>query len=189
MAEDERDEDQQRAPVGNSGGNSGGSLDGNIRGNIAGTIGDWTRRLRREPSVVQTQQGMPTAVHPLDAEAADSAVGFAAEHVRRYIASAGQDDGWDGPKPILILYTRGRKSGQLRRNPLLFFEHAAERYIVGSKGGDAQHPAWFLNLLADAHVHVRVMAEFYEATAMPVDAEARAWLWPLVARRYPMFAR
>ncbi len=157
-------------------------------GRTDGNIGDWTRRLRREPSVVHAQSGAQADVHPLDAIATDSVVGFAAEHVRRYIASAGQDDGWDGPKPILILYTKGRKSGQLRRNPLLFFEHLDARYIVGSKGGDAQHPGWFLNLQADAHVHVRVMAEFYEATAVPVDAEVRAWLWLLVVQRYAMFA-
>ena len=164
------------------------NADGNAGSSARGHIGDWTRRLRREPSIAETPPAMATQVHPLDAAAIDSAGGFAAEHVRRYIASAGEDDGWDGPKPILILYTKGRKSGELRRNPLLFFEHGGARFIIGSKGGDAHHPAWFLNLLADANVHVRVLAELYAASAIPVDAQVRAQLWPLIAQRYPMFA-
>jgi deazaflavin-dependent oxidoreductase (nitroreductase family) len=142
---------------------------------------DWTRRLRKEP------QSVVEYVDAIDANALDGEVGFAAEHVRRYIASGGRDDGWEGPRPILILYTMGRKSGRFRRNPLLFFEQGGARYVIGSKGGDARHPAWFLNLLDTPRVHVRVMADVYEADAQIVSAADRAALWPQLVLRYPMF--
>lgn len=80
-------------------------------------VGDWTRRLRREP---------PTAVEyvdEIDRNALATEVGFAAEHVRRYVASNGRDDGREGPRLILILYTKGRRSGGIRRNPLLFAQY------------------------------------------------------------------
>src|SRR5262245_4989067 len=132
-------------------------------------LGAWIARLReRDPDAT-----VRSALDEIDREALDNAVGFAAEHARRYIATDGEDDGWDGPKPILILYTTGRRSGQVRRNPLLFFPHDGGRYLIGSKGGDDRHPEWYLNLVAHPRVHVRVMAEVYEADARTLDAEAR----------------
>lgn len=149
-----------------------------------GSFKDWTRRLRVEdPSV--PAGGEP---HPLDVEATDSNVGFAAEHTRRYIATNGENDGWDGPRPVLILYTSGRRSGLLRRNPVLYFDFEDERYLVASKGGADANPDWYLNLLANPRVHVRVMADLYEAVASKVAARRRAEVWPRVTEKYPMFA-
>ena len=128
------------------------------------------------------------ALDAIDADALDSAVGFAAEHCRRYIATSGEDDGWDGPRPILLLYTTGRSSGQTRRNPLLFFDHHDRRYLVASNGGANADPMWFRNLTADPRVHVRVMADVYEATAVVIDAATRAAMWPALVEQYPMFA-
>ncbi len=148
-----------------------------------GNVGDWTRRLRKEPSTVVEY------VDAIDRDALDTAEGFSAEHVRRYIASSGQDDGWDGPRPILILYTKGRRSGGVRRNPLLYFDHDGQRYVIGSKGGSETPPAWLLNLLADPDVHVRVMADVYAARAQIVDGAQRSALWGELVAQYPMFAQ
>lgn len=144
-------------------------------------IGDWTRRLRKEP---------PTAVEyvtAIDAEALDTELGWAAEHARRYIATNGEDDGWQGPRPILLLYANGRRSGRVRRNPLLFWEHLGERYVVASKGGDDTPPSWYLNIVDHPRVHVRVMAEVYAATAVVLDDDERATLWPLLTAHHTMF--
>jgi deazaflavin-dependent oxidoreductase (nitroreductase family) len=146
-------------------------------------LGAWITRLRSEdPSL--TLKGSLDAI---DREALDNAVGFAAEHARRYVATDGADDGWDGPRPILVLYTTGRRSGAIRRNPLLTFEHYGERYLVGSKGGDNRHPEWYLNLVANPRVQVRILAEVYEADASTLDLDERAALWPALVAAYPMF--
>jgi deazaflavin-dependent oxidoreductase (nitroreductase family) len=147
-----------------------------------GGLGVWSRRLRKEPSA------SVAFVDAIDREALDSEVGFAAEHVRRYIASQGADDGWDGPRPIVVLYTLGKQSQKWRRHPLLCFEHEGQRFVVGSKGGEPKHPGWFVNLCAHPRVHVRMMAELYEADALIVSDAERAQLWPLLTARYPMFA-
>ena len=146
-------------------------------------LGNWMAQLRGQDS----SANLKDRLDDIDRQALDSKLSFAAEHTRRYIATDGADDGWDGPRPILILYTTGRRSGQLRRNPLLYFDHAGTRYLVGSLGGAPKHPEWYLNLRAQPLVHVRVMADVYEATARTVDAEERAVLWPELVARYPVF--
>jgi deazaflavin-dependent oxidoreductase (nitroreductase family) len=158
------------------------SDDGGPAAMPSSNLGAWTRRLRREPSTVLA------AVDAIDAEALDSAVGFAAEHVRRYIASGGRDDGWEGPRPILVLYTRGRKSGRYRRHPLLFLAHEGRRYVMGSKGGEPTHPSWYVNLVANPGVYVRVNEELYAATARTLDDATHDALWPVLTAQYPMFA-
>jgi len=117
----------------------------------------------------------------------EGSLGFSSAHARRYVASDGEDDGWDGPRPICLLYTKGRRSGSIRRNPLLCFEHDDRRYVIGSLGGAPKHPNWYLNLLDEPRVHVRFGAELYEADARTVSDEERAVLWPELVARYPMF--
>ena len=143
----------------------------------------WIAKLRQP--VVATA---PVTLDAIERNAIDSAVPFAAEHARRYIATGGKDDGWDGPRPILLLYTTGRRSGDVRRNPLLYLEHENQRYIVGSKGGAAAHPLWFLNLRDEPRVHVRVNDDFYPALAELLTSEERARIWPVLTARYTMFA-
>jgi deazaflavin-dependent oxidoreductase (nitroreductase family) len=128
---------------------------------------------------------VPRGLRRPRAAALDNAHGFAAEHTRRYITTDGADDGWDGPRPILILYTTGRRSGQLRRNPLLYVERAGIRHVIGSHGGADQHPQWYLNLVADPRVHVRVGGDVYAATARTLTSTERAELWPGLQAEYP----
>lgn len=146
-------------------------------------LGAWIQRLR-DPD---PELDLKAAVDLLDRDALDNAHGFAAEHCRRYIATDGRDDGWDGPRPILILYTTGRTSGATRRNPLLYFEHEGRRYLIASYGGAPKNPAWFDNLSADPDIHVRVMDEVYAATARVLPDDERAELWPVLVAAYPMF--
>lgn len=146
-------------------------------------LGTWIARLRDpDPSV-----SLKDRLDDIDREALDNTVGFAAEHTRRYIATDGADDGWDGPRPILILYTRGRTSGRLRRNPLLYAERNRTAHVIGSYGGADQHPHWYLNLTADPHVYVRVGADVYAATARTLNDTEHAEMWPSLVADYPMF--
>lgn len=146
-------------------------------------LGEWIRALR-------TPRGdeLPTDLDPIERDAVDSAVGFSAEHSRRYLATDGSDDGWAGPRPILLLYTRGRHSGAWRRNPLLYVEIDGVAHIVGSKGGAPGQPSWFLNLVAAPDVHVRIGSTFGPARAEVLDSHERDAVWLEIVGRYPMFA-
>ena len=146
-------------------------------------LGAWIARLREADATL----GLKDALEAIDRDTLDNAVGFAAEHTRRYVASDGQDDGWDGPRPILILYTTGRSSGRTRRNPLLFFEHDGHRYVIGSKAGTTGTLRG-TSTSSPTRVHVRVAASVYAAQARTLDDAEREAIWPRLVERYPMFA-
>ncbi len=56
-----------------------------------------------------------------------------------------------------------------------------------SPGGAAAHPAWFLNLLAQPRVQVKVANEEFEAEAVIVEGEEREKLWERMAEHYPAY--
>ena len=75
--------------------------------------------------------------------------------------------------PILLLETTGRRSGQPRLSPLLFARDADEGVIVvGSNFGQAHHPAWSGNLLADPRAAVVVGGRRIPVTARLLEGEA-----------------
>lgn len=72
-------------------------------------------------------------------------------------------------KDVLILTTRGAKSGETRINPLAFHRDGDRIVIIASKGGAPVHPAWYHNLLAHPEVTVEVLGEKFEARAATVE--------------------
>jgi deazaflavin-dependent oxidoreductase (nitroreductase family) len=99
--------------------------------------------------------------------------------------------GWSaGPMAVIELTTTGRKSGQPRTVLLTSPVQEGESIlIVASRGGDDQHPAWFLNLQADPVVQVRLKGGPKRAmTARIVTGEDRERLWPLVTAAYRGYA-
>ena len=96
----------------------------------------------------------------------------------------------DGPfagRELLILTTRGAKSGDVRENPLAF-SRAGEAYVVvGSKGGAPTHPAWYHNLLANPEVVVEVHGQSFPARARVARGEERDRLFKAHADRMPGF--
>jgi len=125
----------------------------------------------------------------IEDRAVDPSRPFAAEHVRQYLESNGASVDHPAAGHLILLYTTGRTSGEIRRTPLRFFEVADDLIVSGSYGGSPDHPDWYLNLLADPQVWVRRDADLYEATAMPVDGEERDRLWDtVVVTQAPQFA-
>lgn len=123
--------------------------------------------------------------HDGDEEPLDSALGWVAEHTRAYVETDG-DEGhdWNGV-PCLVLTTRGRRSGRLRRNALIYGHERDHYVLVASKGGADRHPLWYLNLVAEPDVTIRVGAAVLEATARTASADEKRDLWPLMTRIWP----
>jgi len=101
--------------------------------------------------------------------------------------------GWFMPgykMPVLELTTTGRKSGQPRTTMLTTpYQEGSAMAIVPSAGGNDHHPAWYLNILADAEVTVRLGGEPPKRMrAETVGPEERARLWPIIARDHPNYA-
>ncbi len=120
-------------------------------------------------------------------EVIDSPSDWVRGHIRDYVESGGEKGYlWRG-YPTLLLTTRGRKSGKLRRTGLIFGRDGQNYVVVASKGGAPQHPLWYLNLLDHPEVEIQVGAEKIAGRARPVTPEEKPRLWSLMTGIYPPY--
>ena len=111
---------------------------------------------------------------------------FGDEHVRRYEETDGEEGhDWQKGAPVLILTTKGRKTGQDRKFALIYQEHEGDYVVVASKGGADAHPGWYLNLQDNPEVKVQVKADKFTARARTADEQEKAVLWPKMAAVWP----
>lgn len=90
--------------------------------------------------------------------------------------------------PLLLLTTKGRKTGAARTSPMMYLADGERLLVFASKGGAPTNPDWYRNLVADPEVTVEVGAETYRAHAHPVEGAERDRLYAEQASRYPGFA-
>lgn len=126
---------------------------------------------------------------PSEDEISDSPIKWVNQHVTRYRQSRGKNGHkWQGLNTLLIT-TRGRKTGKLRRTALIYGRDGERFVVVGSNGGKDQHPAWYHNILAQPEIHVQVEAEEFTAHARPAAPEERPRLWAMMAAIFPQYER
>lgn len=91
-------------------------------------------------------------------------------------------------RPLLLLNTTGRRSGQRRTTPMMFILEGDDLLVIASNAGAPKDPDWFRNLVADPHVVVEVGGETYEATAVVPEGDERDRVFAGVVERYAFFA-
>ena len=91
---------------------------------------------------------------------------------------------------VLVLITRGRRSGRPRVSPLMYFrfEESGDLIVVASNYGQDHHPAWYLNIAADPTVHVEAGGERFPAQARITQGEERSALFDKVVAANSRFA-
>ncbi len=92
-----------------------------------------------------------------------------------------------GGRELLILTTRGARSGEPRENPLAFSTAGEAYVVVGSKGGAPTHPAWYHNLVANPEVMVEAQGRAFPARARVTHGEEHGRLFKAHADRMPGF--
>ena len=108
-------------------------------------------------------------------------------HIRAYAESKGEKGHiWRG-QPTLLLTTRGRKSGKLRRTALIYGQDGSNYLIVASNGGSHGHPLWYLNLTENPEVEIQVGADKFAARARTASEEEKPRLWKLMAEIFPRY--
>jgi deazaflavin-dependent oxidoreductase (nitroreductase family) len=108
------------------------------------------------------------------------------EHVKVYLETDGEvGHEWKKDTSVLILTTKGRKSGEERLNALIYGMAGENPMIVASKGGNPQHPAWYLNLREDPNVQVQIRGDKFDAVARDATPEERPELWKQMAQEWP----
>jgi deazaflavin-dependent oxidoreductase (nitroreductase family) len=122
-----------------------------------------------------------------DAHVYDSPEGWVADHIQRYVETNGEEGHhWNGV-PTLLLTTKGRKSGKLRRTALIYGRSGSSYVVVASKGGDENHPSWYLNLSENPEVAVQVGADDFVAMARTADESEKPELWRLMCQIWPSY--
>ena len=116
---------------------------------------------------------------------------WVADQVTEYEASGGERANtlMDTGIPIIIFSTIGRKSGKVRKVPLMRVEHDGQYALVASKGGDPNHPAWFHNLVANPTIIMQDGPEPYETTVRQIEGDEYSTWWDRAVDVYSPYAQ
>jgi deazaflavin-dependent oxidoreductase (nitroreductase family) len=91
-------------------------------------------------------------------------------------------------RPVLFLTTTGRRSGRRHATPLLYVRDGDDYVVAASNGGNRNHPAWWLNLEANAEAEIEVGRRRMPATATKASGERRERLWRQFVDMYGGYA-
>ena len=124
----------------------------------------------------------------LQGEYAPSPSDRAREQVELYESSGGTDGTTMNGMPVIVLTSRGARSGKIRKTPLMRVEHGGEYAVVASQGGAPEHPQWYHNLVADPRVELQDGPSKQVMAAREVTGDERAAWWERAVDAYPPYA-
>ena len=128
---------------------------------------------------------------PLEGEYEPSPQAWVRDQVAEYESSGGQRANTlrDTRMPVIIVTTRGNKSGKIRKFGLMRVEHEGEYALVASKGGAPTHPLWYYNVIADPEaVMIQDGPEPFDVVVRQVSGDERAIWWDRAVAVYPPYA-
>ncbi|PTR41847.1 deazaflavin-dependent oxidoreductase (nitroreductase family) [Rhodococcus sp. OK611] len=125
---------------------------------------------------------------PLTGEYEPSPTKWSADQAALYESSGGTKGTTMQGKPVVLLTTKGAKSGKLRKAPLMRVEHDGEYAIVASLGGAPKHPVWYHNVVADPHVELQDGPAKWDMIAREVTGEEKAVWWERAVAVWPDYA-
>jgi deazaflavin-dependent oxidoreductase (nitroreductase family) len=127
----------------------------------------------------------------LDGEYEPSPAQWVRDQVEAYESSGGQRANTlrDTGLPVIIVTSRGNKSGRLRKTPLMRVEHDGQYLLVASQGGAPRHPVWYHNLKADPQaVTLQDGPEPFDVSVRELSGEERETWWERAVKAFPAYA-
>lgn len=127
----------------------------------------------------------------IEGEYLPSAWDWVRDQVETYERTGGREANTlrDTGLPIIIVTTRGAKTGAVRKFALMRVEHDGEYALVASKGGAPEHPGWYHNLLAHPdEVWLQDGPEPFPVDVRQVEGDQRAAWWERSVAAYPPYA-
>jgi F420H(2)-dependent quinone reductase len=127
----------------------------------------------------------------LEGEYEPSPHAWVRDQVEEYEASGGERANTlrDTGLPVIIVTTRGKKSGKLRKTPLMRVEHGGEYALIASQGGAPTHPVWYHNLRADPEaVTIQDGPEPFDAVVRELEGDERSTWWDRAVAAFPPYA-
>jgi F420H(2)-dependent quinone reductase len=128
---------------------------------------------------------------PIKGEYEPSPWDWVREQVDTYERSGGRDATtlWDTGLPVIIVTTRGNKTGKVRKHALMRVEHDGEYALVASMGGAPKNPVWYYNLKADPDaVIIQDGSDRFDAHVRELSGDERAAWWERAVAAYPDYA-
>ena len=125
---------------------------------------------------------------PLEGEYEPGALDWSREQAELYESSGGTEGLTMQGKPVIVLTTKGNKTGKLRKTTLMRVEHDGVYAVVGSLGGAAHHPQWYHNLRANPHVELQDGATKRDYLARELTGDDKAVWWARACAAWPHYA-
>jgi F420H(2)-dependent quinone reductase len=124
---------------------------------------------------------------PIDGDYEPSTWKWVANQVEVYESSGGTKGLTLEGAPVVLVTMRGRRTGKVRKAPVMRVEHDGTYAVVASKGGAPTHPGWYLNLLADPDVTIQDGPEVHEVRAREVEGDEKAIWWARAVEAWPKY--
>ncbi|MFF0445326.1 nitroreductase family deazaflavin-dependent oxidoreductase [Streptomyces sp. NPDC004609] len=125
---------------------------------------------------------------PLEGEYVPSPATWVRNQVELFESSGGTKGTTIMGMPVVILTTRGARSGSVRKSPLMRVEHEGRYAVVASAGGSDSHPVWYHNVVADPRVELQDGPVRRDMRAREVTGEERAEWWARAVEAFPDYA-
>ncbi|MFC8225264.1 nitroreductase family deazaflavin-dependent oxidoreductase [Streptomyces sp. NPDC057287] len=125
---------------------------------------------------------------PIEGEYEPSPTKWVREQVELIESSGGTQGTTMRGMPVILLTTRGARSGKLRKTPLMRVEHGGDYAAVASLGGAPKHPVWYYNVQADPEVELRDGTVQQDMVAREVTGEEKALWWDRAVKAFPDYA-
>lgn len=106
--------------------------------------------------------------------------------IEEFRSNGGRVGGTYADRPLLLLNTKGAKSGETRTTPLAYLTDGDRLIVFASMLGAPKHPAWYYNLVAHPEVTVEIGAEKFNAIATTATGEERDRLWAKASTLLPV---
>lgn len=127
---------------------------------------------------------------PLEGEYEPSPEQWVRDQVELYESSGGTKGTTlrDTGLPVIVLTSRGARSGKIRKTPLMRVEHDGRYAVVASQGGAPKHPTWYHNLKRDPHVELQDGPSKWEMRAREITGAEKDQWWERAVAAYPPYA-
>ena len=125
---------------------------------------------------------------PLSGEYAPSTSGWARKQAEKIESSNGAKGTTMRGLPVIVLTSRGAKTGLLRKTALMRVEHDGQYAVVGSLGGAPKNPVWVYNVRAEPHVELQDGPDKHDYLAHETEGDERELWWERAVQAYPDYA-
>ncbi|HEY7439780.1 MAG TPA: nitroreductase family deazaflavin-dependent oxidoreductase [Acidimicrobiia bacterium] len=110
-----------------------------------------------------------------------------AEQVTLFESTGGREGAELQGKPCVILWTKGRHSGKIRKTPLMRVNDGDRYAVVASLGGAPKHPVWYLNLVENPTVSLQDGPDLRDYTAHVATGDEKVEWWRRATAVWPAY--